>query len=77
MKQIYIDAAEAFYNGSYFSKGNTIIENLFTGIHMNLHGNCIATLNGSELTVSSCGWKTATTRARLNGLLTPYGFTLS
>lgn len=33
-----------------------------------LHGNIIAELSNEGMTISTCGWNTATTRERLNGL---------
>lgn len=39
---------------------------------MKLHGNTIASVDGSQLTLNDCGWQTTTTKERLNGLLNEF-----
>lgn len=36
---------------------------------MRLHGNTIATRSGDTVTLTDAGWRTVTTRERLNGIL--------
>ena len=63
------DAAFAFENGLNFSRGNTQIrKNPFGGMDMYLHGNLIAHTSQKKLTISSGGFSSLTTRARLNAL---------
>jgi len=55
-----------------FKRSNTEIEKLSDGsVNFYLHGNTIATLNTTEkkLYVYHAGWKTNTTKERLNGIL--------
>ena len=70
MNKITRDAVRAFRNGNDFKRGNTQVK---TYAHSNyrellLHGNVIADMNEDGLYISSCGWETATTKERLNGL---------
>lgn len=46
-----------------------MVTHCLDGAKMYLHGHLIAVLNGSELTLNSCGYKTQTTKNRLNGAL--------
>ena len=39
-----------------------------------LFGNCIATLSKDELYITTCGYKTNTTKERLNGILSNLNF---
>ena len=85
MREITYDAARAFIEGRNFCRGNTsVIYTKFCNERsLRLHGNEIATYswgnNPTEVDCRSCllitlaGWPTATTRDRLNGLLTELG----
>tara|TARA_R110001592_G_scaffold41848_7_gene136366 strand:- start:3125 stop:3442 length:318 start_codon:yes stop_codon:yes gene_type:complete len=76
MRKITADAISAFRNGTKFKRGNTqvfIEKNLDKQI---LHSSRILTLFGyviaemdsnGHLWISSAGWKTVTTKERLNG----------
>lgn len=78
MRKITAEAVSAFWSRTHgMSKDNTVVMSDEAGAKMFLHGNLIASLNGSELMLSSCGWKTNTTKERLNGLLNQYCFSIS
>ncbi len=38
-----------------------------------LHGNHIATINETSIELYTCGWKTPTTKSRLNAILSEHG----
>lgn len=65
MRQITKEAVDAFLNGYYYKKSNMEV----TCGQMYLHGNKIAwfDING-QLWISHCGYRTNTTKERLNGL---------
>ena len=65
MRQITCDAVDAFVNGKRFNRANTEVRDNA----MYLHGHKIAwiDLNG-QLWISHCGYRTNTTKERLNGL---------
>ena len=65
MRQITKEAVAAFLNGYYYKKSNMEV----TCGEMYLHGNKIAWLDvNGQLWISHCGYKTNTTKERLNGL---------
>ena len=75
MRQITIDSIRAFRNNQPFKRENMevrVFDNPAMGTQnfrqLRLHGNTIATLSDSGMTISTCGWNTVTTRERLNGL---------
>jgi hypothetical protein len=67
MKKITRQSCEAFIARKQFSLGNTSTD----GQSLYLFGNRIASrLNGSDVfLISDAGWRTRTTRERLNGLI--------
>ena len=71
MRQITQDAIRAFRNAKNFKRGNTqvIIYSDLSGTSrlLKLHGNTIAICINGELVISSGGWKSHTTKERLNG----------
>lgn len=69
MKKVTENAANAFICRKAFSSGNTVVHAENNSVSCFLHGNKIASLTGSLLTISSCGWETSTTKERLNGIL--------
>jgi hypothetical protein len=81
MRKITYDAARAFIEGRNFSSGNTSVrveqrapEDSHPNRQLYLHGNLIAEYtNVKGLLVTLATWPTATTRDRLNGLLTELG----
>jgi hypothetical protein len=69
MRKITQDAAQAFQNGTPFKSGNTEIKTGLNGdVFMFLHGHCIADKLDNVLTIDACGYLTATTKDRLNGI---------
>ena len=73
MRKITREAAEAFCRRKPLSKSNTTVTVTDDAVAMYLHGNLIAVQNLHDasyiLTVTDAGWRTATTKERLNGLL--------
>ena len=65
MRQITKEAVDAFLNGYYYKKSNMEV----TCGEMYLHGNKIAWLDvNGQLWISHCGYRTNTTKERMNGL---------
>ena len=81
MRAITHEAANAFWDGWYFKKSNTVVDlkpmpyGLYE-IKMYLHKNNIATKYNGYLTINSCGWRTNTTKERLNGILARLGYAI-
>ena len=71
MRKITSDSVDAFMNAEKFNSGNTSVEVLENVTILKLHGNSIAYRYNNPkrtLMVSNCGWQTATTKERLNGI---------
>jgi pyruvate carboxylase len=71
MKDITFDACRAFMAAQPFKRSNTEVVVLPNVTVLMLFGNSIAyRYNDPEktLSVTNCGWKTATTKERLNGI---------
>ncbi len=76
MRKITEQSVGAFLGGQVFSASNTTVtvEEPFAGVNeivkLHLFGNVIATkIKGSPLLlITNCGWKTNTTKERLNAL---------
>jgi hypothetical protein len=71
MRKITLESIEAFENAKTFNKGNMKVEVLLNVTVLKLHDNEIAyRYNDPEktLSITSAGWKTNTTKERLNGL---------
>tara|TARA_R100001230_G_C5469226_1_gene24714 strand:- start:19 stop:360 length:342 start_codon:yes stop_codon:yes gene_type:complete len=72
MRAITRDAVRAFNNNQPFKRDNTEIRIIKgdknTKIQMRLHNNVIAEKTPNGLFVCSCGWRSNTTKERLNGL---------
>jgi hypothetical protein len=69
MRKITKESVNAFLNREKFSKSNMSVtfENGYT--YLRLFGNPIAALESNgELSISTCGWDTPTTKERLNAL---------
>lgn len=75
MRKITLDSIDAFVNRYDFKRQNMEVAVSSKIVRMFLHDNLIAEYNyeSKELTVSSAGWETVTTKERLNGLLSHYG----
>lgn len=69
MRQITQEACNAFENGQNYKKSNTKVY-VLDDVHreMILHGNLIAFSNSNGIFISNAGYKTNTTKERLNGL---------
>ena len=73
MRKITQDAIQAFRNRTNFKRGNTQVKAMVEGqgflTFLLLHGNVIAheDLFGN-LFICTCGWQSAITKERLNGL---------
>ena len=71
MRKITEESVDAFMNGRRFKKSNmeVCVDTVGTS-KLFLHGNCIAERNriGKYISITSCGWKTNTTKERLNGI---------
>lgn len=74
MKQITENAVIAFDNSYDFKSGNTRVTATENETKLYLFNNLIARKcrKTYEVKISSCGYTTATTRERLNGLLSRY-----
>lgn len=68
MRKIDSLASMAFAANKPMSCGNTRVIPSESGAQLLLHGNQIAWMDGDTLVIDTCGWDTATTRARLNSL---------
>ena len=71
MRKIEQQMQTAIRNRMNWSKSNTSVEVDSEGYtDVRLHGNRIATINPhGDITLSSCGWETVTTKSRLNAIL--------
>ena len=73
-RKITEDACKAFHNGYDFKKSNTEIGSYYEsgsddfGWCMWLHNNGIAKRMDGKLYIRSAGWRTLTTKERLNGI---------
>ena len=78
MRKIETEMNQAIRNGHAWSKDNTCItydptNNMSAEVF--LHGNHIATVTDTDLTLySGGGWFTPTTKSRLNALISEFGF---
>lgn len=68
MRQIDIQVRDAFVNRKRFKSSNTKVDIVNGYPHLYLHGNLIAKMENNNLLINHCGWKTRTTRSRLNSL---------
>jgi hypothetical protein len=71
MRKITEQATEAFNNAEPFKKANTEVKVLPNVTVLLLHGNEIAFKYNNPkktLSITNCGWKTNTTRERLNAI---------
>jgi len=69
MRKITREACQAFENGRQYKKSNTqVISHNENKIKMYLHGNLIACKGKAGTYISDGGWKSNTTKERLNGL---------
>ncbi len=69
MRQITENAARAFLNRYSFKQSNTQVVATANEVLLYLHDNLIAKGGNGQLSITSAGWETNTTKERLNGLL--------
>jgi hypothetical protein len=69
MRKITAQAADAFKAGHAFKLSNTRVEIRNGEAFLYLHDNMIAHKAGDQLYITHCGWKTPTTKERLNAVL--------
>ena len=55
-----------------FSKGNTVVINIGTKSFVYLHGNHIATVGDTFVTIFDGGWQSNTTKSRLNAIINEF-----
>ena len=70
-RKITEEACKAFNNGYKFKRSNTEVYQPFNAEgcwFMSLHGNNIAKRENGSVYIKSGGWRTSTTKERLNGL---------
>jgi hypothetical protein len=69
MRKITQESVDKFLNRKPFSKGNMKVEEAGNTFRLKLHGNTIAVLDEMNmLSISNAGWRSNTTKERLNGL---------
>ena len=68
MRKITQEAVSAFINGKNYRSGNTQVNQRIGGMELLLHSNIIAVDTGEGLKITNAGWKSNTTKERLNGL---------
>ena len=70
-RNVSIESVEALFDGVPFSKGNTAVVICEDGTkYLALHGNPIIQYHKEDgYSLSSCGWRTSTTKERLNCFL--------
>jgi hypothetical protein len=71
MRQITKQAVKAFFSGKNFKLDNTevTVSEGGSNVYMYLHGNLIAERYMHDVILHDAGWKTVTTKERLNGIL--------
>ena len=69
-RKITEDACRAFHNGYSFKRSNTEVIEFPSSTEslMKLHNNPIAKRMNGRLYIRSAGWRTLTTKERLNGI---------
>lgn len=68
-RKITQEAVKKFLDGVPFKKSNMSVVREGTIYYLKLHGNKIAALEADgKMWVSSAGWRTVTTKERLNGI---------
>jgi len=70
-RKITLEAVSSFLNAEVFKKSNTVVEVLPNVTILKLFGNPIAYLYNDPdrtLSITNCGWKSQTTKERLNAI---------
>lgn len=74
MRKITNESINAFISGRLFKKANMKVELHEDNVFLYLYDNMIANRENNKLFISTCEWKTKTTKERLNGILDAYNF---
>ena len=69
MRKVTQQAANALLSRLPASISNTNVTVIDGVARMYLHGNIIATYDGTTLMIGDAGWRSVTTKERLNGIL--------
>ena len=75
MRKIEEQMNSAIANGINWTSGNTQVTHVDGTAKVYLHGHNIANIADGAIEMFSCGWRTVTTKSRLNAIL--QGFTFS
>lgn len=68
MRKIESQMCQAIHNNENWSSGNTQVVTNDTVSNVYLHGNLIATVTDTDMTIFDGGWRSNTTKSRLNAL---------
>ena len=74
MRKIESQMNQAIRNGSDFRKDNTTVINIRGNAFVYLHGNHIATVSDDSLQLFDGGWRSNTTKSRLNALCSEFAY---
>ena len=73
MRKISVESVDSFLKCKNFNKANMSVKVLdcreLPVIELRLYGNTIAKIENNEIYISNAGWKSLTTKERLNALL--------
>lgn len=76
MRKITKEATIAFFNNQNYKNSNTQVIATKDYVELRLYNNIIAFKNTSGTYISDAGWKTNTTKERLNGILNQFSKSL-
>ena len=74
MRLIEREMNNAIRNGSDFRKDNTEVVNIRGNAFVYLHGNHIATVSNDSMQLFDGGWRSNTTKSRLNALCYEFAY---
>ena len=72
MRQISKRMVNAIQNSQNFKLSNTEVKVNKDKTFVYLHGNCISVIDSEEVFISTCGWRSITTKERLNAILAAF-----
>ena len=77
MRKIESQMCQAIQSNKNWKSGNTEVITNETTSNVYLHGNLIATVTDTDMTIFDGGWQSNTTKSRLNALINEFcnGFT--
>ena len=73
MRKIETQMNDAITNGKEWQLGNTMVTHHSGVAFVFLHGNCIAQVRDTSISLMDGGHQTATTKSRLNAILAVHG----